>query len=265
MKPLTCAEVAEQIDLYVADECEAEQKSAIARHVAVCPNCARAAEEAYELQGLLSLRLRERDNLATLRAHVERDTVRARRPMILSLARRAAAVAAMLLVMVGSLALLGLWQPRPVRDEGPQVAILWKSDDAEIRRAAPNRLEIVSGQVHLEITPGTAKGSDAIIETPAGVAQAKESRLFVEVNPPSRDTPGAPSAAVLVLSGEVNFLNAKGKASVRSGQVLEAKKNAVPHAERVDQHNMEKVQALPAPSPRRDWGQVYRALSTKKE
>jgi hypothetical protein len=262
MKPITCAEVEEQIDLYVADECEAEQKSAIARHLAVCPNCARAAEEADELQGLLSLRLRERDNLATLRARVESEKVRTRRPMILSLARRTAAVAAMLLVMVGSLALLGLWQPRPVRDEGPQVAILWKSDDAEIRRSAPNRLEIVSGQVHLEVKRGTAKGGDALIQTPAGVAQAKESRLFVEVNPPSRDTP---SAAVLVLSGEVNFLNAKGKASVRPGQVLEAKKNAVPHAERVDrQMNMEKVQALPAPGLRRDWAEVYRALSKKE-
>jgi anti-sigma factor RsiW len=264
MKPLTCAGVEEQIDLYVADECEAEQKSAIARHLAVCPNCARAAEEARELQGLLSLRLRERDNLQALRSRLEREKVRTRRPMILSLMRRTAAVAAMLLVMVGSLAYLGLWQPRPVRDEGPQVAILWQSDDAEIRRAAPNRLEIVSGQVHLEITPGTAKGSAAMIETPAGVAQAKESRLFVEVAPRTRETPGAPSAAVLVLSGEVNFLNDKGKAAVRPGQVLEAKKNAVPHAEHVDrQMNMEKVQALPASALRRDWGEVYRAL--KKE
>src|SRR5262249_26903279 len=146
-----------------------------------------------------------------------------------------------------------------------QVAVLWKSDDAEIRRAAPNRLEIVSGQVHLEIKPGTAKGSDAIIQTPAGVAQAKESRLYVDVSSPERESAG-PSAAGLVLSGEVNFLNAKGKASVRSGQVVEAKKNAVPHAERVDQQrelNMEKVQALPASGLRRDWGEVYRKL--KKE
>src|SRR5439155_18327185 len=37
VNPLTCAEVAEQIDLYAAGECDAAETPRLAAHIAVCP------------------------------------------------------------------------------------------------------------------------------------------------------------------------------------------------------------------------------------
>ena len=51
-----------------------------------------------------------------------------------------AAVAAMFLVMVGSLSWLGLLRPPESGDSGPQVAVL--SPDTRLQRSGPDRLDI---------------------------------------------------------------------------------------------------------------------------
>ena len=46
---LNCAEVAEQIDLYAAGECESAQAEAVSAHLAGCPECSRSYDKALAL------------------------------------------------------------------------------------------------------------------------------------------------------------------------------------------------------------------------
>ena len=258
MNPPTCMEVMEQIDLYAAGECDAAEARRLAAHIAACPSCAPALDEATALQGVLTLRFRERENLLALHERLPRETKP--RPVILLLLRRTAAVAAMLLVMVGSLALLGLWQPRPQLDEESQVAILWKSDNAQVVRSGPNRLEVHSGQAHLEVRGAAGKEEAPAVEirTPAGIARVKAARLFVDVEANGRTRADSPTG-LLVLSGQVHFHNAKGDTVIRPGEVMEASPNVAPRPERVN-GSREKVLMAPA-SARPDWAAIYRALA----
>jgi hypothetical protein len=254
-------EVMEQIDLYAAGECDTAEARRIAAHIAACPACAGAADEAGALQGVLTLRFRERESVQALHERLQRETKQ--RPVILLLLRRTAAVAAMLLVMIGSLALLGLWQPRTQPDDEAQIAILWKSENADIVRSGPNRVEVRSGQAHLEVRGAAAKDDAPAVEirTPAGIARVKASRFFMDVEA-NRQMRAGSATGVLVLSGQVSFHNAKGEAIIRPGEVLEASPNAAPRPERV---NGAQEKALVAPaSARPDWAAIYRALAVPR-
>jgi hypothetical protein len=105
MNPVTCDQVTEHIELYVAGECAEPERSAIRRHLTQCPACARIEGETCELLGLLDLRLQESDRLGRLQALLKTERTRKKPLQILAFTRRAAAVAAMLLVAIG----LSLW------------------------------------------------------------------------------------------------------------------------------------------------------------
>jgi hypothetical protein len=126
MSPLSCPEVEAQLDLYAARECDAPTGAAIARHLAGCPGCSRALEEARQLSGLLDLHLRAPEGLRRLRARVEAESRRppARR-RVLPFLPRLASVAALLLLTVGA------WRwvasglaPGPLLPQGLAVAVL---------------------------------------------------------------------------------------------------------------------------------------------
>jgi hypothetical protein len=101
MNLLTCSQVEEQLDLFVASECDAPTAAAIDRHLAGCPSCAQKVEESRQLVGLLDLRLREPDRLRQLQASVKAEARRRRRPVVLLFLRRYGAAAAMILVTFG--------------------------------------------------------------------------------------------------------------------------------------------------------------------
>jgi hypothetical protein len=126
MSPLSCPEVESQLDLFAARACDAPTGAAIARHLAGCPGCSRAFEDARRLSGLLDLHLRAPEGLRRLRARVEAESrpLPARR-RVLAFLPRVASVAALLLLTVGA------WRwvasglaPGPLLPQGLAVAVL---------------------------------------------------------------------------------------------------------------------------------------------
>src|SRR5262249_29093948 len=105
MNPISCRQVTEQIELYVAGECAEPERSAIRRHLLQCPTCARIEGETRALLGLVELRLNESDQLGRLKALLRMEEKHKQPMNVLAFARRAAAVAALLLVAAG----LSLW------------------------------------------------------------------------------------------------------------------------------------------------------------
>src|SRR5262249_32761104 len=99
--PLTCPDVEARLDLFAADECDAAEAEAIRRHLAHCPRCTTAYDEARQLVGLLDLRLQEPERLRRLEARLAAEETPRRGVRRLPVAlRRVAALAAMLLLTV---------------------------------------------------------------------------------------------------------------------------------------------------------------------
>jgi anti-sigma factor RsiW len=121
---MTCPDVESRIDLYAADECGAAEADAIRRHLGECPRCASACEEARQVVSLLDLRLQEPDRLRRLHARLAAEGAPRRRVLRLPVPlRRAAALAAMLLITLG---LVGWLTPglKTAETDGGLVAVL---------------------------------------------------------------------------------------------------------------------------------------------
>lgn len=116
MSPPTCHDVESQIELFALGECAELERSAIARHLGTCPACTGAFKEARQLLGLLDLIHQEEDRLRRLRMRIEAEGGRkVRKATVLPFARRAAGLAAMLVLAVG----LSGWMERPDASPGP--------------------------------------------------------------------------------------------------------------------------------------------------
>jgi hypothetical protein len=107
MNPLTCQDVAAQIELYAAGEGDGPERTAIEQHLAHCDACTRVMDEAEQLAGLLDLHFQEAERLQRLHARLEGET---RHPAARfgPVVRRVAALAALLFLAVGL-----LWAIRP--------------------------------------------------------------------------------------------------------------------------------------------------------
>lgn len=105
---MTCQDVLEQIDLFVAGECAGPERSAIAHHLAACARCARVEGDARLMLSLLDVRFQESERLQRLRAQHGAEPVKTipGRRLILrgrlpAMARRVAAMAAVVLLAFG--------------------------------------------------------------------------------------------------------------------------------------------------------------------
>jgi hypothetical protein len=107
MNVLTCEQVEEQLDLLAAGECDRPTRRAVEQHLESCAACSASYAESQRLQGMLNLHWNEAEQRERLRRRIVEEEQRTQRPRILVLprARRAAALAAMLLVTFG----LALW------------------------------------------------------------------------------------------------------------------------------------------------------------
>jgi hypothetical protein len=102
MSPLSCPDVEARLDLYAAGECDPAEAEAVRRHLAGCPRCAAACDEARQLVGLLELRLQEPERLSRLEARIAAEERPAGRVLRFPAAlRRVAAQAALLLLTAG--------------------------------------------------------------------------------------------------------------------------------------------------------------------
>jgi hypothetical protein len=114
MNAMTCHDVEEQLDLLAADECDRPTRSAVERHLEQCAACAARYAESRRLVGLLDLNW-DAAGPERVRRRIEREERPVwRRPVVLSFARQAASLAALLLVTFG----LALLVPRSPTEEG---------------------------------------------------------------------------------------------------------------------------------------------------
>ena len=135
MTPITCADVAERLELYAADECDPPDREAVERHLAGCAACTAQVDETRRLLQLLDLRMQEPERLDRLHERLEAER-RPRKRTVLPFLRRFAPLAALLLVSLG----LTLFLERPGGngpDERLSVAVLYKPEPS---RAVPENV-----------------------------------------------------------------------------------------------------------------------------
>jgi hypothetical protein len=188
MKPLSCSEVKSLVYMYAAGECESEEADAIRQHLADCPRCAAACDEARQFLGLLDLRLQEPERLRRLEDRIAAEAKPRRRVLRFpATLRPVAALAALLLLTVG----LIIWLKKdslPAERDGVQVAErdgvqMAERDGAQIAEGglvAMLRDEPFRGE--LEAVPGAASElRGAKKEAP------REHRVGTDQRPPAVD------------------------------------------------------------------------------
>jgi len=139
MNEVTCVEAQAQLDLLAAGECDEPASAGLRRHLKACPACAASYAEAERLMGLLAVHLDESGPARVLRRIRQQE----RRPAVLPFARRAAAMAAMLLVTIGLSAGLRFRSGAQAQPE-LQLAVIDRRGGPEIK-ALPMRVAEASG------------------------------------------------------------------------------------------------------------------------
>jgi hypothetical protein len=104
MTAWTCDRVADELDLYAAGERTTDEQ-AVETHLKSCVACQANLEASRRLLQMLDLRAAEPARLNRLQALIRQEARQRRRSTVLTLTRRYAALAALLLVAVGLIAL----------------------------------------------------------------------------------------------------------------------------------------------------------------
>jgi hypothetical protein len=162
MSPMSCPDVEARLDLYAADECDPAETEAVRRHLAHCPRCAAACDEARQLVGLLELRLQEPERLSRLEIRVAKEAQPRRRVLRFPPAlRRVAALAAMLILTAGPVGWLTRGLP-PAEFSGRLAVSLQQEQErgpaamvapaVDVPRAAPKEMPAVHLTLELRNT-----------------------------------------------------------------------------------------------------------------
>jgi hypothetical protein len=178
MSPITCQEVAEQIELYAARACDEPTRSAIQQHLARCPACARSNDEALQLVGLLDVHFQEPERLQRLRDRLEVEDQR--QPVsvrFLPLLRRGAALAALLLVTVGLSWFIGISRVQEGSDSGGLVVALHSGAKENI--PAPPFAMVRGAQHPRDLEKATAKTEKLVFPLNLGGKSPEEFRQYL--------------------------------------------------------------------------------------
>jgi hypothetical protein len=134
MTPLTCEQVEEQLDLLAAGECDRPTRRAVEAHLESCAACSASYAESQRVQGMLDLHYNETEQQERLRRRIDEADRAARRPRVLPFVKRAASLAALLLVTFGLALMLPNWKEyRP----GSELALLVKGDGTREMKVGP--------------------------------------------------------------------------------------------------------------------------------
>jgi hypothetical protein len=128
MNPITCADVAERLELYAADECDPPDREAVERHLGDCPVCASLVEQTRRLLDLLDLHMQEPERLQRLHDRLEAER-RPRKQVLLPFVHRFAPLAAALLIALGMGVFLGRQGDGGLPDERVAVAVRLERGD----------------------------------------------------------------------------------------------------------------------------------------
>jgi hypothetical protein len=217
MSPLTCENVLEEIDLFAAGECDPATCAAIERHVAGCPSCAAALDQAGQVVGWVTLSVREPQSLDRLHARTQAEDRRQRRSRGL-LALRTATLAAVLLLTVGLYLRFSHLRDAGHLDDGPDrvvaLAKIGPGSKAVYRVENPHEMEVKTGEVLIRFAPDGADARPFKVHTTAGTATAERAEFVVDV------LSGRP-VSVRVFSGKVTLANSRGQVEARRGETVE--------------------------------------------
>lgn len=224
-----CEQVEQQLELFVLGEVDEPERSAVRAHLARCPGCSRALEDARRLLGMLDLRYAETERLARLRDRIEAEGKRRTAPpRLLRFPRQLAALVALLLLAIG-VAGPTLSPPKPLGvskmeamptriGPGPMVMVaqgdalsfgepVRLSGGAEVRpavgaswrRLPGNQVELTAGTLRVRVGPLGVQ--PVAVRTPAGTVVALAAEFTVTVRP-ARDG-NAATLSVRTISGSV--------------------------------------------------------------
>jgi hypothetical protein len=151
---LTCSAVEDLLDLYAVDECDSSVKKDIRAHLVECTSCRHRLEEARQLVGLLDLHHRAEAGLARLKRSLQKEAPR-RSAVILPWphAQRLAAVAALLLVVLGLGLILPGLSPSPARPPRLVLALASSLEQANPAHAALTRKAVPAAKAFGPLSP----------------------------------------------------------------------------------------------------------------
>jgi hypothetical protein len=200
MNAKSCQDVEEQLDLLAAGECDQATRLAVERHLGGCPACAARYAESQKLLGLLDLCWDERRS-ARLRERIEQEERRGqRRQSLLPFVRRAAALAALILLTVGLMWTQPKWLPHASEPE-LQLSLLASDGGPEAKMGPAIEVRATRDPA----APLKAPGAEAMAMFPAaGQIGAAFRRELLEAKrdgmlPPP---PALPLALALTNAGE---------------------------------------------------------------
>jgi ferric-dicitrate binding protein FerR (iron transport regulator) len=224
-----CERVEQHLELFVLGEVDEAERFAVRAHLARCPGCSRALDEARRLLGMLDQRYGEEDRLARLRSRIDAEgRRRPAPPRVLRFPRRLTALAALLLLAValagptpsgtpeadrlpksevmqapgGARVMMATADPpltfgEPVRLSGG--AVVQPASGARWRRLPGNQVELTRGTLRVRVGPLGVQ--PVAVRGPSGTVVALAAEFTVTVRP-GRE-PNASSLSVQTISGTV--------------------------------------------------------------
>jgi hypothetical protein len=255
MTPLTCAEVEARLDLHAAGEGGETERAALERHLAGCPTCRQAHDDARQLAALLDLHFQEPDRLARLHRRLTEDERPQRSaPRLLRFSRPLASLAALLLLAVGLVGLprvqpAGVGVPpgpgfaeapemlAPTRARGFASAVRGNSLIAgTVVQAAPGgrwqvvsgtEIELSAGRLKVRFEPPYRSGTPPLltVRTPAGVLATYAAAFTVTVDPRPA---GRATIQVRIEWGQAEVRNDRGRVTGGRGDVLQLREHESP-------------------------------------
>jgi ferric-dicitrate binding protein FerR (iron transport regulator) len=261
MKSLTCAEAEERLELYAAGECAEPEQTAIRTHLEQCPRCTEVYRQAQQLLSLLDAHYQAKERLGRLRARLDAlEIAFAPKPRIIPFLRRAASLAAMLLVMAG----LSLWLGKDHRPGtgGDEVVMIPRSEDfyqwprtilpeavpghaenaqAKLMRdqrpsdaatvrakpgtqwqaAEPFRVRLTGGEIFVQVPRSPSRrGGPFQVITPFAEASTRGADFLLQVQPNQ--------VVVTVTDGVVELANPQGRVVGSRGESIRAQAKRAP-------------------------------------
>jgi hypothetical protein len=201
---MTCKEVEQEIDLYVADECSPEVREKLEAHIASCRDCKELEQRTRRfLEGLekdlLFLRLKEMGQQKVRQRIMKRETLR-------SVYWKAGLAAAGVLIGV---VVLVPWLITPDRNTLADGSRVFPAPGTEYQILGYRKLHLSKGELRIQVKK--IEGVPFTVRTPVGNVIAKGTEFVVKVSEERKEEKDMKVAklmvTVMVMSGIVELVN----------------------------------------------------------
>lgn len=208
MKEINCLDVQEQIELYIAGECDQETSEIIKSHLPICNSCAKIHQEATQFIGLVGQVVKRDDFVQSTISKIKKDQeyTKSKKMPILSIAIGLASCAIALITFLVQDASIGHINGKKINigdvisaEAEPITVSMDKKEikvfpGSKIKVSSKDSLELIGGTVNVNIT----EQSDFAITTTLGTAKAKGTTFLINLTE---------AMIVTVLTGSVQVFN----------------------------------------------------------